>query len=125
MTHRFTPMGPVIAGLQTLAAALLLSSLAAAPAMAQEAEPDTWQILPHPASRAEVLAEWAAERANAKKPADQRDPRFTDLRPALTRAQVRAALALAMADGSYQRLHAEALPYEPRQGEPATMLAGH
>ncbi len=119
MSHRITPFGPAIAGLQALAAAVLLSSLAAAPAMAQEADSDAWQNLPNPASRAELVA--AAEREAAASPAD---PRYVDQRPPLTRAQVRAELARSRADGSYARLSAEAYVHDPAPA-PATVMARH
>jgi hypothetical protein len=122
MSHRTTPFGPALASLQALAAAALLSGLVAAPAMAQEADSDAWQKLPNPASRAEIVAAAAAEReAAGKKPAD---PRYVDQRPPLTRAQVRADLARSKADGSFARLNAEALTYEPAPA-PTTVLARH
>ena len=119
MSHRTTPFGPAIAGLQALAAAALLSGLVAAPARAQEADSDAWQRLPNPATRAEVAA--AAEREAAAHPAD---PRYIDQRPPLTRAQVRAELARSQADGSYARLNAEAYAHEPTPA-PATVVARH
>jgi len=119
MSHRITPFGPARAGLQALAAAALLSGLAAAPAMAQEAESDAWQNLPNPAPRAELVA--AAEREAAAQPGD---PRYVDQRPPLTRAQVRAELARSKADGSYAQLNAEAYIFDPAPA-PATVMARH
>lgn len=99
----------------TLAAGLALAT--AAPAFAQEAEPDTWMVLSSPQPRSVVVAERDdALRAQRLVAATALPEELAWMQAAVstkTRAQVRAELLAARASGEFDRIHAEAASFEP------------
>ncbi|MBI3154288.1 MAG: DUF4148 domain-containing protein [Burkholderiales bacterium] len=109
----------------TLAAGLALAI--AAPAFAQEAEPDTWMVPSSTQPRGVVVAERDdAQRAQRLVAAPTLPEELAWMQAAVsikTRAQVRAELLAARASGEFDRIQAEAASFDPAPSS-ATRLAG-